>query len=207
MESPGEPPASGSPGRAEEREHRQRREERDEDASAKRDRSRSPTRQPKKKDFSKGFGWKKKTPKDSDGGLRSGFKDKASDAYLPKRYGGKDDRDKFVERNRDRDRDRDKDRERDGDNERHSRGDRDSGFSQGARGADSHRSGRDKNDDERSSEGKRRDRNRRKEEKPKPATSQAAQAEYIVVTVNDRLGTKARIPCLPSDTIGESLAI
>jgi hypothetical protein len=36
---------------------------------------------------------------------------------------------------------------------------------------------------------------------PNPATT--APATFIIVTVNDRLGTKASIPCLPSDTVGE----
>jgi hypothetical protein len=26
---------------------------------------------------------------------------------------------------------------------------------------------------------------------------------FIIVTVNDRLGTKAQIPCLPDDTVGD----
>ncbi|RDA82520.1 hypothetical protein CP532_1658 [Ophiocordyceps camponoti-leonardi (nom. inval.)] len=34
-------------------------------------------------------------------------------------------------------------------------------------------------------------------------TTSAAQQEMIIVHVNDRLGTKSAIPCLPSDTIGQ----
>ncbi|KAF2399583.1 ubiquitin-like protein [Trichodelitschia bisporula] len=36
----------------------------------------------------------------------------------------------------------------------------------------------------------------------RPAAA-AGPATYIIVTVNDRLGTKASIPCLPSDTVGD----
>jgi hypothetical protein len=38
---------------------------------------------------------------------------------------------------------------------------------------------------------------------PKP-TVPAGPSTFIIVTVNDRLGTKANIPCLPSDTVGKS---
>jgi hypothetical protein len=39
--------------------------------------------------------------------------------------------------------------------------------------------------------------------KPVPPKPTAAPQTFIIVTVNDRLGTKASIPCLPSDTVGD----
>lgn len=38
--------------------------------------------------------------------------------------------------------------------------------------------------------------------KPKPVVPTSS-VPYILVTVNDRLGTKTTVPCLPSDTIGD----
>lgn len=37
---------------------------------------------------------------------------------------------------------------------------------------------------------------------PKVAAATAGQ-EFIIVHINDRLGTKTAIPCLPSDTVGQ----
>lgn len=42
-----------------------------------------------------------------------------------------------------------------------------------------------------------------KKEKKAAVAPAAANQEMIVVHVNDRLGTKSAIPCLPSDTIGQ----
>ena len=42
-----------------------------------------------------------------------------------------------------------------------------------------------------------------RKEKPKPPVAPAGPTTFILVTVNDRLGTKATIPCLPSDTVGD----
>jgi hypothetical protein len=39
------------------------------------------------------------------------------------------------------------------------------------------------------------------------APTSSASATFITVFVNDRLGTKAQIPCLPSDTIGKCTCI
>lgn len=48
---------------------------------------------------------------------------------------------------------------------------------------------------------------RREEKEKRRAEKKSKQAmpseELIVITVNDRLGTKAKIPCKPSDKIGE----
>ena len=42
---------------------------------------------------------------------------------------------------------------------------------------------------------------KKKKKAPKPAAPPAAGQEMIIVHVNDRLGTKAAIPCMPSDPI------
>lgn len=66
------------------------------------------------------------------------------------------------------------------------------------------RDGRANDFDGRKKDGHRGDRSppppKPKEKKTKPA---AVRQEYIVVNVNDRLGTKTAIPCLASDPIGE----
>lgn len=38
---------------------------------------------------------------------------------------------------------------------------------------------------------------------PARAAAAVQSQTYIIVTVNDRLGTKASIPCLPSDSVGD----
>ncbi|KAH8176255.1 hypothetical protein LIA77_04673 [Sarocladium implicatum] len=77
---------------------------------------------------------------------------------------------------------------------------------------------RDSRDDRGPPRGPRRDRDRdfeskrrehgdeeRKDKKKKKAASAApiAGQEMIIVNINDRLGTKTAIPCLPSDTVGQ----
>lgn len=49
---------------------------------------------------------------------------------------------------------------------------------------------------------KRDDKKEKKETKTPKAPTGAGQ-EFIIVHVNDRLGTKSAIPCLPSDTVGQ----
>jgi hypothetical protein len=186
-----------------------------------RDRSRSPNRpsttstpasatQKPKQNFSKSFKWKSKSSSSRDA-ERTDFREKYRDRdpeYQPKRYGGRTDGERLVDRERGREeRDRDRNRDR-----------RDYGRRQVDYHDDSYRRGRDRRDenDDRSREdrhGGRRDEGRRRGDKPveekdkrrdaPPAAIPGASQEYIVVTVNDRLGTKARIPCLPSDTIGK----
>lgn len=80
--------------------------------------------------------------------------------------------------------------------------DRDSRASRGSRregGSDSRRD-RDGTDQD--------DENRKNEKKEKPrkkaaAAPPVAAQEMIIVNINDRLGTKTAIPCLPSDTVGQ----
>ncbi|EGZ70139.1 ubiquitin-like protein [Neurospora tetrasperma FGSC 2509] len=135
------------------------------------DRPRSRSRSPSRK------------PKINTGGFK--WKQKSSTSYddnqdragLQRGY-----RDRSPRTNRDRDDDRNRDRDfgRDRDRSPRRRDDRD------------HRSPR-------------RDRpDRPKKEKPAAAsapTSGGGGEEMIIVTVNDRLGTKAQIPAFPSDTI------
>ncbi|KAF4454123.1 Ubiquitin-like modifier hub1 [Fusarium austroafricanum] len=47
------------------------------------------------------------------------------------------------------------------------------------------------------------ERKEKKEEKPKAPVAQQGGEEMIIVNVNDRLGTKAAVPCLESDTVGQ----
>ncbi|KAK0389256.1 hypothetical protein NLU13_2831 [Sarocladium strictum] len=60
-------------------------------------------------------------------------------------------------------------------------------------------------DRDRDIDGKRRERDgeERKEKKKKPTAPPVAGQEMIIVNINDRLGTKTAIPCLPSDTVGQ----
>jgi len=164
----------------------------------KRSRSRSPQREdrrekkPRRKDA--GFKWKDKrrddedAPRDRDQGLRRGYKDH----YKPR------------ERSRSRERQRSQS-PRSGKYDREDRYD-----------------GKDRNRDRRYAEPERDDRPRRNEgdrdrsgrdHKPKPEKKAPApapsmpQQEMILVTVNDRLGTKKQVPCLPSDTVKDFKAV
>jgi hypothetical protein len=47
------------------------------------------------------------------------------------------------------------------------------------------------------------DKKDKKEKKAPKAAPVAAGQEFIIVHINDRLGTKSAIPCLPSDTVGQ----
>jgi len=147
-----------------------------------RDRSRSPTRErpTKKKNLSKGFKFQKKSNQESEEGAdQRQYRDREEE-YKPRRFGGKDDRDKFVDRHRERDnqarQDDDLPPTRPPPRQTTDRGLRD-----------------DKSEESKTAQ------------KPskKKTTAPSAPATFILVTVNDRLGTKATIPCLPNDTIGD----
>lgn len=168
-----------------------------------RSRSRSPRRDGSrpKKPKSGGFKWKEKRPvadiqadkaSSDDRSLRRGYRDRS-----PRR-------DNYSQRDRERDDDRARDRSprrRDKDN-----------------GGDNYRPSRDdarKNDDplDRVSSSKR-DRpastseKPERKDKPKKAPKATAPSEpMIIVNVNDRLGTKAAIPCLASDSVKAFKAI
>lgn len=140
-----------------------------------RDRSRSPApdRPNKKKNLAKGFKFQKKTARNDEDVDQRQYRDREEE-YRPKRFGGKEDRQKFAERNRDREDNPPKD------------------SNQPPRGPKQDNSNKDD----------------KKPKQPKPknqmaAASSSSSTAFILVTVNDRLGTKATIPCLPSDTIGD----
>ena len=77
-------------------------------------------------------------------------------------------------------------------------------FGRGRGGED--RGGR-RDDDEKAGgrDGDDRRREAKREKKAKPATVAQSGEPMIFVNVNDRLGTKASIPCMASDSISESL--
>ena len=105
----------------------------------------------------------------------------------------RDDRDR---ERRPRDSDRDRERRRDGSRERDRRP-RDNSRERRRDGS------RDRRRRSRSRDRKPRDSDRdSKPKEKKPAAAPAAPSEHmILVTINDRLGTKTQVPCLPSDPI------
>lgn len=131
----------------------------------------------------------------------------------PKNFSGlkyKNDRDSERRRDPDRDRERrprdsDRDRERrprdsDRDRERRPREDRDRDRRRDSRDRE-RRPREDRDRRPHSRDRKPRDREP-KEKKPAAAAAAPASGEaYIIVTVNDRLGTKTQVPCLPSDPV------
>ncbi|KAK2070980.1 hypothetical protein P8C59_005437 [Phyllachora maydis] len=138
--------------------------------------SRSPSPPRKAPKGSGGFRWKDKRPGDE--GPRDG-----RDRPAPRAY-----RDRSPRRHPDRDRERGDDDRRDRDRRRGPSDDRRQGGDDGAAAAKP-----DANE---------------KEEKKAKANKKAAKAaaggpmeEMIIVNINDRLGTKTQIPCLPGDTI------
>ena len=174
-------------------------------------RSQSPPRRPKRKDA--GFRWKEKRRDDDDQSLgrTDPYKSRGrsrSRSRSPRRRDDRYDRDdrRHGSRN-DRHASSRKD-ERD-DRRQHSRDDNQIHSSRDERRERSDRPRDDRDDD-------RRDRGRSerkldrgdKEKKPaaKPVQAQPQQ-EMILVTVNDRLGTKKQIPCLPTDTVKDFKAV
>jgi hypothetical protein len=158
-------------------------------ASPPRKRSRSPPRKPR---GTSGFKWKKPAAAQDDDQPRRDFQD----SYRPRRYDNDRRRDDGDRRRDDRRRD---DRAPDRNPER------------GSRYGDARRDGpRGDRSDERAEGRRDRDAPRADKDGKKAAPKPKAQtrppptpATFIIVTVNDRLGTKASIPCLPSDTVGE----
>ncbi|KAK3955873.1 ubiquitin-related domain-containing protein [Pseudoneurospora amorphoporcata] len=198
------------------------------DSDRQRSRSRSPSRKPKIN--TGGFKWKSKPSTGNDdnqdrAGLQRGYRDRS-----PRRNNRDRDDDRNRDRDRDRDSGRDRDRSprrRDdrGDRDRDQRGgggggDRYRGDSYRGGDRDRDRDHRDRRDRSRSprrrddrdrsprrnNRSPRRDRlkKEKKDDKDKPRAPAAPSGggeEMIIVTVNDRLGTKAQIPAFPSDTI------
>lgn len=162
---------------------------------AERARSRSPPKKAAK--GGGGFRWKEKRPTNNDEDDRSHpsrrreyrnrspprHRDNNRD-YDHRDNGRRDERDHYRDR---RDRDRDQDRYRDRPRHDDREGDK----------------GRDRGDRQ---ELKKKDNSQKPGKKERKAPAQAAPTsgvEMIVVNINDRLGTKSAIPCLPSDTIGQ----
>jgi len=151
-----------------------------------RSRSRSPRRSParKPKNFS-GLKWKNDKRDDRDRGDRR-RDDRGSDRRERRDY----DRD---DRRRDERDDRRRDDPRGGDRHRHDRRD-------DRRRDDRHPDRRSDN----THPDRRRDdstRDRKPRESKAPAAIASTGEAMIIVTVNDRLGTKTQVPCLPSDPV------
>jgi hypothetical protein len=153
-------------------------------ASPPRKRSRSPPRKPR---GTGGFKWKKPAATHDDDQPRRDFQD----SYRPRRYDNDRRRDDGDRRRDDRAPDRNPERSsRHGDARRdRPRGDRADERTEERRDKDGRREAKD---------GKQAASKPKSQARPPPAP-----ATFIIVTVNDRLGTKASIPCLPSDTVGE----
>ncbi|KAI9166710.1 Ubiquitin-like modifier hub1 [Paramyrothecium foliicola] len=139
-------------------------------------RSRSPPRRAPR--GSGGFRWKDQRPRDSRHDRDQSERRRDVRDRSPRRDG---DRSRHYDRDRDQGRDRYRDRDRDGDSSRPRRQDN-----------------RDDRNRE-SGEGK----GKKDEKKKKKTASIAPGQELIVVNINDRLGTKTAVPCLPSDTVGQ----
>ncbi|CAK1356933.1 unnamed protein product [Cercospora beticola] len=167
-----------------------------------RDRSASPARISKPKKKTGGFKWKEKKTRDEDaaprdsGRLERGYRDRS-----PRRDNYRDDR-RDGERNGDNSRRRDDSRDR--------RDDRVRDRSPRRRdGGDNYRPGQDREEDRRKeggdaprSKSDNKDKSEKKEKKEKkPKAAPVSNEPMIIVTVNDRLGTKAQIPCLASDSV------
>ncbi len=151
-----------------------------------RTRSRSPRRANK---GNGGFKWKDKRSSNNadddrrDRGLERGYRNRSP--------------------RRDRDRDRDQDRDRDRNSDRETNRDRDNRPRDRDRERDSDRSGpSSKPEKDRKDKRDKQPADSSAAPKPKPAPKpKVGGEEMIIVHVNDRLGTKAAIPCFPSDQI------
>ncbi|KAL4885657.1 ubiquitin-related domain-containing protein, partial [Aspergillus karnatakaensis] len=161
-----------------------------------RSRSRSPPRRPK---AHSGFRWKdKRSNRDDEGDARldRGYRNRS-----PRRPYDRD-RDRDHDRsNRDRDRDRDRERDRERDRDR----DRYRGDSYRDRDRDRERDRPRDTDRPRDKPNPDKPKKDKKDKKPRPPPQPIE--DLIIVHVNDRLGTKAAIPCLPSDTVGNFKAL
>ncbi|KAL7789905.1 ubiquitin-like protein [Trichoderma ceciliae] len=157
-----------------------------EGSSSRRSRSRSPPRRAPR--GSRGFRWKDKSRPNDDS--YSSY-DSRRDRDRDRDYGGG--RRDYRDRSRDRGRDRHEGRQRSPSPRRHESGSKDKG-GEVKRGVGDKIDKNDKND--------KKDKKGKKDKKaPKPTV--AAGQEFIIVHINDRLGTKSAIPCLPSDTVGQ----
>ncbi|KAI5359604.1 Putative Ubiquitin-like domain superfamily, ubiquitin-like modifier Hub1/Ubl5 [Septoria linicola] len=167
-----------------------------------RERSASPARDSKPKKKMSGFKWKEKRPRDEESAprdserLERGYRDRS-----PRRENYRDDK---------RDGDRSDDSYRRRGNSRDRRDDRARDRSPRRRdgGGDNYRPGQDRegerrrDDDAPRDKPAKKDKSEKKEKKDKkPKAIPVSNEPMIIVTVNDRLGTKAQIPCLASDSV------
>ncbi|KAL4795089.1 ubiquitin-related domain-containing protein [Aspergillus venezuelensis] len=166
-----------------------------------RSRSRSPPRRPKAHG---GFRWKDKRSNtdqaEGDARLDRGYRNRSPRRGYDRDREGRDRRDDryrsdYRDRDRDRDGGRDGGRRRDWDRPRSRSHDR-----REVRDRERPREDRDRPREDRKDRPK-------KDKKPKQAAPPMAGEAMIIVHVNDRLGTKAAIPCLPSDTVGNFKAL
>ncbi|OAA73899.1 Ubiquitin [Cordyceps fumosorosea ARSEF 2679] len=152
------------------------------DHSRPRSRSRSPRRAPK---GSGGFRWKEKKSGDARDDRQDGRRDDRRDDRRSDRQDYRNGRDRDF-------RDQDRNREyRDRDRERSPRRDRSRRRDEARRRSPDDKVTKEKRSDD-----------SKKEKKSKKVASLAGK-ELIVVHINDRLGTKTAVPCLPDDTIGQ----
>ncbi|KAG9949917.1 hypothetical protein KCU85_g3999, partial [Aureobasidium melanogenum] len=158
--------------------------------SRNRSRSRSPPRKPKS---SGGFRWKDKGSRANDSFSRDFDERNRDDA--PRRSSPPRDRDRYRDRSPRRDGNRDSYRPRSP-----RRDDRDRYRDGGDRRRSPRRDGgRDERKEKRKEDKPKSD--KEKEKKPKPVAAPSRAEPMIIVNVNDRLGTKAAIPCLGSDPV------
>jgi hypothetical protein len=160
-----------------------------------RSRSRSPPRKPKSSSGGGGFRWKDKGSRANDTFTRD-FDDRNRDdaGPAPRRSSPPRDRDR-----------RDRSPRRDGNRESYRarsprREDRDR-YREG--GSDRRRSPRRDGARDERKEKRKEDKPKEKKEKPKVVAAPSRQEPMIIVNVNDRLGTKAAIPCLGSDPVSK----
>ena len=152
----------------------------------------SPPRKPKS---SGGFRWKDKGSRANDSFTRD-FDDRNRDDAAPPRRSSPP---------RDRDRYRDRSPRRDGRDSYRARSPRRDDCDRYRDGGDRRRSprregGRDERKEKRKED---KPKDKEKKEKPKVVAAPSRAEPMIVVNVNDRLGTKAAIPCLGSDPVSK----
>jgi hypothetical protein len=165
-------------------------------------RSRSPPRKPKSSSGG-GFRWKDKGSRANDTFTRD-FDDRNRDDAGPgsrRSSPPRDGRDRFRDRSPRRDGNRDGYRARsprreDRDRYREGGGDR--------RRSPRREGGRDERKEKRKED---KPKDKEKKEKPKVVAAPSRQEPMIIVNVNDRLGTKAAIPCLGSDPVSKCFCV
>ena len=169
-----------------------------------RDRSASPAREfkPKKQKSSGGFKWKDKKPRDEDSDARSvGRLERGYNRDRSPR------RDNYRDSDRNRDRDGPSRNDRDDSRREDRYRDRSPQRRENRGATDSYRPDQPRDEDKDKKEVDEKgfpvlkDSKAKKEKKDKKPKQITSNEPMIVVNVNDRLGTKAAIPCLASDSV------